>query len=119
MISMWVADMDFRTPPFIIDSVKKRIECEIFGYTEKPNTWYQSIINWQKKRHQLAITKEMISFIPGVVPAIVMAIEAFTKVGEQVLIQPPCILSFCGCYPQYRTKGNNQSTPFRKPTILY
>ena len=46
---MWVADMDFRTPPFIIDSVKKRIECEIFGYTEKPNTWYQSIINWQKK----------------------------------------------------------------------
>ena len=94
LIPMWVADMDFRTPPFIIDSVKKRIECEIFGYTEKPNTWYQSIINWQKKRHQLAITKEMISFIPGVVPAIVMAIEAFTKVGEQVLIQPPVYYPF-------------------------
>ena len=94
LIPMWVADMDFRTPPFIIDSVKKRIECEIFGYTEKPKTWYQSIINWQKKRHQLAITKEMISFIPGVVPAIVMAIEAFTKVGEQVLIQPPVYYPF-------------------------
>ena len=94
LIPMWVADMDFRTPPFIIDSVKKRIECEIFGYTEKPNTWYQSIINWQKKQHQLAITKEMISFIPGVVPAIVMAIEAFTKVGEQVLIQPPVYYPF-------------------------
>jgi len=94
LIPMWVADMDFRTPPFIIDSVKKRIECEIFGYTEKPNTWYQSIINWQKKRHQLAITKEMISFIPGVVPAIVMANEAFTKVGEQVLIQPPVYYPF-------------------------
>ena len=94
LIPMWVADMDFRTPPFIIDSVKKRIECEIFGYTEKPNTWYQSIINWQKKRHQLAITKKMISFIPGVVPAIVMAIEAFTKVGEQVLIQPPVYYPF-------------------------
>ena len=94
LIPMWVADMDFRTPPFIIDSVKKRIECEIFGYTEKPNTWYQSIINWQKKRHQLAITKEMISFITGVVPAIVMAIEAFTKVGEQVLIQPPVYYPF-------------------------
>ena len=94
LIPMWVADMDFRTPPFIIDSVKKRIECEIFGYTEKPNTWYQSIINWQKKRHQLAITKEIISFIPGVVHAIVMAIEAFTKVGEQVLIQPPVYYPF-------------------------
>ena len=94
LIPMWVADMDFRTPPFIIDSVKKRIECEIFGYTDKPNTWYQSIINWQKKRHQLAITKEMISFIPGVVPAIVMAIEAFTKMGEQVLIQPPVYYPF-------------------------
>ena len=49
LIPMWVADMDFKTPPFIVEAVKKRIECEIFGYTEKPLAWYQSIIDWQKK----------------------------------------------------------------------
>jgi len=94
LIPMWVADMDFKTPPFIVEAVKKRIECEIFGYTEKPLAWYQSIIDWQKKRHQLSIDKEMICFIPGVVPALVMAIEAFTHVGDNVLIQPPVYYPF-------------------------
>ena len=94
LIPMWVADMDFKTPPFIVEAVKKRIECEIFGYTEKPHAWYQSIIDWQQRRHQWTITKEMISFIPGVVPAIVMAVEAFTQVGDPVLIQPPVYYPF-------------------------
>ena len=94
LIPMWVADMDFRTPPFIVEVIKKRIECEIFGYTEKPHAWYQSIIDWQQRRHQWTITKEMISFVPGVVPAIVMAVEAFTQVGDPVLIQPPVYYPF-------------------------
>ena len=94
LIPMWVADMDFRTPPFIVDVIKKRIECEICGYTEKPHAWYQSIIDWQERRHQWTITKEMISFVPGVVPAIVMAVEAFTQVGDPVLIQPPVYYPF-------------------------
>ena len=94
LIPMWVADMDFRTPPFIVEAIKKRTECEIFGYTEKPHAWYQSIIDWQQRRHQWAITKEMISFVPGVVPAIVMAVEAFTQVGDPVLIQPPVYYPF-------------------------
>ena len=94
LIPMWVADMDFRTPPFIVEVIKKRIECEILGYTEKPHGWYQSIIDWQQRRHQWTITKEMISFVPGVVPAIVMAVEAFTQVGDPVLIQPPVYYPF-------------------------
>ena len=94
LIPMWVADMDFRTPPFIVEVIKKRIECESFGYTEKPHAWYQSIIDWQQRRHQWTITKEMISFVPGVVPAIVMAVEAFTQVGDPVLIQPPVYYPF-------------------------
>lgn len=89
LIPMWVADMDFRTPPFIVEAIKKRTECEIFGYTEKPQAWYQSIIDWQKRRHQWTITKEMISFVPGVVPALAMAVQAFTERGEKVMIQQP------------------------------
>ena len=89
LLPMWVADMDFKTPPFIVEVMKKRMECEIFGYTAKPESWYEAIISWQARRHQWTITKEMISFVPGVVPALAMAVQAFTERGEKVMIQQP------------------------------
>jgi aminotransferase class I and II len=89
LLPMWVADMDFKTPPFIVEVMKKRMECEIFGYTAKPESWYEAIISWQARRHQWTIAKEMISFVPGVVPALAMAVQAFTERGEKVMIQQP------------------------------
>ena len=89
LLPMWVADMDFKTPPFIVEVMKKRMECEVFGYTAKPESWYEAIISWQKRRHKWTITKEMISFVPGVVPALAMAVQAFTQLGEKVMIQQP------------------------------
>ena len=89
LLPMWVADMDFKTPPFIVEVMKKRMECEVFGYTVKPESWYEAIISWQKRRHKWTITKEMISFVPGVVPALAMAVQAFTQPGEKVIIQQP------------------------------
>ena len=89
LLPMWVADMDFKTPPFIVKVMKKRMECEVFGYTVKPESWYEAIISWQKRRHKWTITKEMISFVPGVVPALAMAVQAFTQRGEKVMIQQP------------------------------
>ena len=89
LLPMWVADMDFKTPPFIVEVMKKRMECEVFGYTTKPESWYEAIISWQKRRHKWTITKEMISFVPGVVPALAMAVQAFTQPGEKVMIQQP------------------------------
>ena len=89
LLPMWVADMDFKTPPFIVEVMKKRMECEVFGYTARPESWYEAIISWQARRHQWTITKEMISFVPGVVPALAMAVQSFTKRGEKVMIQQP------------------------------
>ena len=89
LLPMWVADMDFKTPPFIVEVMKKRMECEVFGYTVKPESWYEAIISCQKRRHKWTITKEMISFVPGVVPALAMAVQAFTQPGEKVMIQQP------------------------------
>ena len=89
LLPMWVADMAFKTPPFIVEVMKKRMECEVFGYTVKPESWYEAIISWQKRRHKWTITKEMISFVPGVVPALAMAVQAFTQRGEKVMIQQP------------------------------
>ena len=89
LLPMWVADMDFKTPTFIVEVMKRRMECEVFGYTVKPESWYEAIISWQKRRHKWTITKEMISFVPGVVPALAMAVQAFTQRGEKVMIQQP------------------------------
>ncbi|MDY6801203.1 MAG: PatB family C-S lyase [Bacteroidota bacterium] len=89
VIPMWVADMDFETPDFIIHALKKRLEHPILGYSYRPDSYFHSIINWVKRRHQWDIEKEWISFSPGIVPAINMAIMAYTKPGDKILVQPP------------------------------
>ncbi|MFJ1378170.1 MalY/PatB family protein [Capnocytophaga canimorsus] len=94
LLPLWVADMDFRTPPFIVDTLKKRIENEVFGYTCKPKCWYDAIIDWQSRRHNWQIAPEMISFTPGVVPALAMAVQALTQPSDKVLIQPPVYFPF-------------------------
>lgn len=94
LLPMWVADMDFKTPCFVVESLKKRMECEIFGYTAKPKEWFNSIVNWQKRRFGWEVTPEMISFTPGVVPALAMAVQAFTEKGDKVLIQQPVYFPF-------------------------
>ena len=89
LIPLWVADMDFATAPFIMDAVRKRCENPILGYTCKPDSYYQAIVSWVKNRYGLLIEKEMINYVPGIVPGIGMAMNAFTKKGDKVMIQPP------------------------------
>jgi cystathionine beta-lyase len=86
---MWVADMDFRTPDFVVDALKKRLSHEILGYTYTPDSLYQSIINWIDTNHQWKVSKDSISFTPGVVPAFNIALQAFTEPDDKVIIQPP------------------------------
>jgi cysteine-S-conjugate beta-lyase len=94
VLPLWVADMDFRTPDFIVEAIRKRAEHEIFGYTFRPETYTQSIVNWLKRRHNWEIKPEWISFSPGVVAGLTMAIEAFSKPGDGVIIQPPVYFPF-------------------------
>ena len=67
LIPMWVADMDFRTAPFVIDALKKRLEHEVLGYTFACKEWAESIINWLKERHGWTISEDMLTFTPGIV----------------------------------------------------
>ena len=97
VLPLWVADMDFKTPDFIVDAIKKRAEHEIYGYTFKSESYFQSIINWMKSRHNWAIQKEWISFSPGVVSALTFAIETFSKPGDGVIVQPPVYFPFFDC----------------------
>jgi len=89
VLPMWVADMDFETPPFIRKAVISRAEQPIYGYSFRPDSYFNSIIDWVQKRHRWTIRKDWISFTPGIVPAIHILIQAFTKPGDKVLVQPP------------------------------
>lgn len=89
VIPMWVADMDFETPDFIINAIKKRLEHPILGYSIREGNYFQSIINWQKKRHNWEISQEWICFSPGVVPALNMLVLALTDIDDKIIIQTP------------------------------
>lgn len=91
---LWVADMDFKTPDFIIDALKKRLEHEILGYTFRDDQYSEAIINWLKKRYGWQVQKEWISFSPGVVAGLTLAVEAFSKVGDEIVVQPPVYFPF-------------------------
>lgn len=97
VIPMWVADMDFKTPDFIIDAIKQRLNHEILGYSIKPGPYYQSIIQWYKRRHGWSIKKDWILFSPGVVPALSMIVETFTKPGDECIVQTPVYFPFFSC----------------------
>jgi cysteine-S-conjugate beta-lyase len=94
IIPMWVADMDFKCPDFVVDSLHKRLEHEIFGYSYRPPEYYLSIINWIKTRHNWKIEKEWISFCPGIVPALNFCTLAFTDPGDSIIVQPPVYFPF-------------------------
>jgi cystathionine beta-lyase len=94
VIPMWVADMDFRTPDFIINAIHKRLEHEILGYTHIAPSFYESIINWNQRRHKWKTKQEWISFSPGVVPALNLLVMAFTRPDDGIIIQPPVYFPF-------------------------
>jgi cystathionine beta-lyase len=94
IIPMWVADMDFRTPDFVINALKKRIGHEVFAYTMRSKNYYESIIGWLKRRHQWEVSRESIVFSPGVVPAVNMAVLSYTQPGDRIITQPPVYFPF-------------------------
>lgn len=89
VIPMWVADMDFKAAPCILEALKKRVDHGVFGYTMVPDSYYESIISWFERRHQWHIERDWIIYTSGVVPAISAIIKALTKPGDKVLVQTP------------------------------
>lgn len=89
IIPMWVADMDFRVPDCVVESLRRRAEHPIYGYTFLSPRWKPAIIKWVQQRYLWNITQDEIGFVGGIVPALAFAIECFTQPGDGVLIQPP------------------------------
>jgi cystathionine beta-lyase len=89
VLPMWVADMDFKSPPEVIKLIVERSKHGIFGYPVRTESYYEAIINWVRERYDWEIKGDWIVDVPSVMPGIAAAILAFTSQGDSVMIQPP------------------------------
>lgn len=103
LIPLWVADMDFETPPFITEAIRKRLDHSLFGYTVEPPELWTTVAGWIESHHGWKVDEKWLTFIPGIVKGIGMVINLFVKEDEKVIIQPPVYHPF-RLVPQ----GNNR-----------
>ena len=89
LLPMWVADMDFRTPPFVIDALQRQLSSGILGYTRPCDDWAPAIKDWLLHRHGWQIETDWLCFVPGIVRAQAFALLCFTRPGDRVLVMPP------------------------------
>ena len=94
LIPFWVADMDFKSPPFMIDAIKKRAEHGIFGYTMRTEDYYGAVADWLQKRHNVTVNKNDLEYGPGVVFILNIMIRLFTKEGDKIIMQSPVYYPF-------------------------
>lgn len=90
LLPMWVADMDFATPPFILQTIEKRLhEHPVLGYTCSHDRYWQNIMDWNLTHYGQKVEREEVNYVPGVVCGIYLALQTFTEKGDRVLIQQP------------------------------
>ena len=89
LLPLWVADTDFAVAPEILQALKGTLEHGILGYPIIPESAKQALCDWQKERHSFSIEPEDVTFAPGVIVGLILALEAFSKPGDAVIIQPP------------------------------
>ena len=111
VLPMWVADMDFKAPPSVLEAMKKSAEHGIFGYSDIKSDYYDIVSSWFLRRFGWKTEREWMVLTPGVVYALATAVRAFTKKGEAVIIQPPVY------YPFYNVINNNERTLIESPLV--
>lgn len=89
LLPLWVADMDFETPPFVTEALRRRLEHSLYGYTVEPEEYWPTVIRWIADRHGWKVEREWLTYIPGIVKGIGMAVNLFVREDEKVIIQPP------------------------------
>lgn len=112
LLPMWVADMDFRTPPFVMEALRKRLEHEVLGYTFACEEWYTSIINWLQNRHGWKVKREELTFMPGIVRGLAFAIQCFTEKSDKVMVMPPVY------HPFFLVTEKNKREVVYSPLVL-
>lgn len=112
VIPLWIADMDFRTAQPIIDALTERAQQGLWGYTTRPESYFEAIRDWQKRRNNWEIDVKKMSYCLGVVQSIAVVIRLFTPQGGSVLIQTPVYSEF---YDMTEASGRKVvECPFRE-----
>ncbi|MFO7848852.1 MAG: PatB family C-S lyase, partial [Spirochaetia bacterium] len=101
-IPLWIADMDFPSPPPVIEALKQRAEHGVFGYTMVQDSYYQAVHHWFFSRFGLTVAPESVTVTPGIVPAIHSAIRAFSEEGDEIIIQNPVYYPFVSAVTENR-----------------
>lgn len=94
LLPMWVSDFDFTCPEVVQQALAGRIEHGIFGYSERPQDYYDAFISWFSTRHQLTLKQEWVCTIEGVVPGLSLLVQMLSHPGEGVVVQGPYYGSF-------------------------
>lgn len=89
LIPLWVADMDFATPPFIIEALQERLLHPVLGYPRRPDDYWQMVSKWVEDHHGWHTHTSWYTYIPGIVKGIGMVTNVFTRPGDKIIIQPP------------------------------
>jgi len=111
-VPMWIADMDFKAAPPIVDAVVKRAKHGVYGYGHKTDEFLDAVVDWQQKRNGWTIQKDWILFTPGIIPALNFILESFCNPGDKVIIQSPVY------YPFANIINNNGLHIANNPLIL-
>ncbi len=89
VIPLWVADMDFRSPPVVIDALRQRVEHGVFGYTLPPPELSALIVERMQRLHRWAVDPAWIVYLPGVVSGLYLAASRLTGAEEHILTPSP------------------------------
>ena len=101
--AMWVADMDFQVPACVKEALHKYVEEGVYGYFNVPDSYYQSFINWEEKRHGMKVEKDWLRFSPGVVSAFNWIVQMMSQPGDAVIVTTPVYYPF-----MYAVTGNER-----------
>lgn len=94
VLPLWVADMDFKTSSYVEDALIERAKHGIFGYSDTQEVYFNAVAGWMERHHHWKIKEDWLIKTPGVVFALAMAVKAFTKAGDSILIQQPVYYPF-------------------------
>lgn len=109
VLPLWVADMDFRTPDFILDAIRQRLDHPILGYTMPSKDFYPLMQKWITEHHNWNVKREWIGFLPGIVPGLAFAVQSLTEVGDEIMVQSPVY------YPFFNVIENNHRVIVNNP----
>lgn len=89
LLPMWVADMDFRSPDFVMQALRERLDHEVLGYALPPDSYWEAMRQWLLRRYRVEARRDELHYIPGIVAGIAFVLQAFTRPGDRILVMNP------------------------------